>query len=36
MSKYEIIDKLELLCETIIYTPSSYYYYPYNDYEEKF
>ena len=33
MSKYEIIDKLEVLCETIRYTPSGCDCCPYGDYE---
>ena len=33
MSKYEIIDKLEVLCETIRCTPSGCDCCPYGDYE---
>lgn len=33
MSKYEIIDKLEVLCETIRCTPRSCECCPYGDYE---
>ena len=33
MNKYEIIDKLEVLCETIRCTPSSCDSRPYGDYE---
>ena len=35
MNKYEILDKLEVLCETIRCTPSSCDSCPYGDYEEK-